>query len=445
MHAPCRIPRTGILLAACLFSLAFKLAGQDVEGLKKEIEELRQQNLLLQQQLQQQRQMIDQLSNKVSGIQQTNEQSQSDLRALKATVQNAPSVPEKPKGFSLGNVTISGEGAVGFFDSQGAGKYSKGAFLVDEARLFVDAPLWEDVYFFGQVDLQTREESDIGPYLGELYLQWENLGKFWNRDEMLNVRLGQFYIPFGEEYQNRFAIDNALIYHSLSDVWGLDPGLELYGSWEPLTYVVAVQNGSINTLNSLDGDKMVSGRLGYDPAPWLHLSVSGLRTGHLSVANDLISGVWFGGGFFSPIGKPATTTVFQANMAEVDAQTKWKGGYLRLAGGYADYDDNNAAAEDHRDIYYYYAEALQNLEPKFYGAVRWSQIVVPGGYPIVGDSPAFPGLSTSDLWRLSLGVGYRFNEHLLLKIEYAFEQGRVSTGGFRDHENLFGAEAAFKF
>jgi long-subunit fatty acid transport protein len=77
--------------------------------------------------------------------------------------------------------------------------------------------------------------------------------------------------------------------------------------------------------------------------------------------------------------------------------------------------------------------------------VRWSQIRVPDGYPIVADSPAFPGLSTTDIWRLSLGLGYRFNEHLLLKVEYAFEQGRLSTGGLRDHEDLFAAELAFKF
>jgi FtsZ-binding cell division protein ZapB len=445
MRASHRIPRAAVFLAMFLCSLVVRVAGQDAQELKKEIDELREQNRLLQQQLQQQRQMIDQLSGKVSGLQQTNEQSQSDLRALKATVENAPSLPEKSKGFGLGNVIISGEGAAGYLDTQNAGKYPKGTFLVDEARLFVDAPLWEDVYFYGQVDLQTREEYDLGVYLGELYIQWENLGKYWNHDESLNARLGQFYTPFGEEYQSRFAIDNALIYHSLSDVWGLDPGLELYGTWKPLSYVVAVQNGGMNTLNSSDGDKMVAGRLGFDPVPWLHFSASGLRTGHLSVANDTISGLWFGGGFFSPIGKPATTTVFQANMAEADAQAKWNGGYLRLAGGYADYDDNNTAAADHRDIYYYYAEALQHLAPKFYGVMRWSQIITPNGYPIAGDTTAYPFLPTSDMWRLSLGLGYRFNEHLLLKIEYAFEQGRLSTGGFRDHENLFGAEAAFKF
>jgi hypothetical protein len=443
MSASHRILRFGLFLAACFLSFDARLTAQDAQDLKKEIEELRAQNRLLQEQLQQQRQMIDQLSGKVSGLQQTNQQNQSDLRALQASVENAPAPLEKPRSLSLGNVVLSGEGGAGFFDTQSAGKYPNAAFLLDEARLFIDAPVWGDVYFYGEVDLQTREEFDLGVYLGELYLQWENLGQYWNHDESLNVRLGQFYIPFGEEYQNRFAIDNALISHSLSDIWGLNAGLELYGSWKPLSYVVAVQDGGISTLNSFDGDKMVSGRLGYDPAPWLHFSVSGLRTGHLSAANDMISALWFGNGFFTPLSPAAT--IFQANMAETDAQAKWKGGYVRLAGGYAGYDDNNPAGDDHRDIYYYYIEALQHLAPKFYGAARWSQIRVPEGYPIVADTTAFPGLSTSDLWRLSLGLGYRCNEHLLLKIEYSFEQRRLTTGGNRDGENIFATEAAFKF
>jgi FtsZ-binding cell division protein ZapB len=444
MRAPSKFLPLGIFLAACFFSLDSRLAAQDTGELKKEIDELREQNRLLQQQLQQQREMIDKLSGKVSGLQQTNEQSQSDLRALKASVENAPALPEKPKGLSLGNVVISGEGAAGFFETQSGGKYPNAAFLLDETRLFVDAPVWGDVYFYGEVDLQTREEYDLGVYLGELYLQWENLGQLWNQDQMLNLRVGQFYTPFGEEYQYRFAIDNPLISHSLSDLWGLNPGLELYGGWKTLSYVVAVQNGGVSTLNDGTADKSVVARIGYDPASWAHVSVSGMRTGQLSVANDSISSEWFGGGFFTPLGTPATT-IFQANMAEVDAQGKWPSGYVRLAGGYAGYDDNHPAGGDHRDIYYYYAEALQHLMPKFYGAVRWSQIRVPEGYPIVGDTSAFPGFSTSDLWRLSLGLGYKFNEHLVLKVEYAFEQGRLTTGGLRDHEDLFAAELAFKF
>ena len=51
MSAARRILQAGIFLAACFFSLNFRLAAQDTENLKKEIEELREQNRLLQEQL----------------------------------------------------------------------------------------------------------------------------------------------------------------------------------------------------------------------------------------------------------------------------------------------------------------------------------------------------------------------------------------------------------
>jgi len=306
--------------------------------------------------------------------------------------------------------------------------------------------IWDDVFFYTEFDLQYREQEDPGVYLQELYLQWENMLKPWNLDDVLNLRAGQFYIPFGEEYQRRFAIDDPLISHSLSDLWGVSPGLELYGGWKHLTYAAAVQNGGYSTLNDGTADKSIAARIGYDPSSWLHVSISGMRTGQLSVSQDVVSATWFGNGFFTSIGSPATT-IFQANLAEFDAVAKWKnwhGGDIRAAGGYADYDDNDPAGHNHRDIYYYYVEGLQHLTPKLYGAMRWSQIRVPNGYSIVGNTPTF-GLSSTDLWRLSLGMGYQFSDHLLFKVEYMFEQGRLSTGGARNHENMVAAEAAFKF
>ncbi|HEX3720967.1 MAG TPA: hypothetical protein VH595_23700 [Verrucomicrobiae bacterium] len=442
-----QIAQRGLLFAVVLFPfLTAPLLAQDANDLKKEIDELRDQNAQLQKQLQQQREMIDQLNQKFSGLQQTNELQEKDVRDLKAAAENTPAPEEKSKGFSLNNVVISGEGAAGFFETGKNGQFPNAAFRVDEARLFVDAMLLNDVFFYGEVDLLTRDEDEEGIYLGELYLQWENVLKHWNLDQLLNVRAGQFYIPFGEEYQRRFAIDNVLISHSLSDLWGLNPGLELYGGWKRLSYVAAVQNGGISTFNDTTADKSIAMRIGYDPLWWLNFSVSGMRTGKLSVSQDVVSATWFGGGFFTSIGSSATT-LFQANLAEFDAQAKWKnwnGGYLRVAGGYAGYDDNDPAGDNHRDIYYYYVEALQHLTRKLYAASRWSQIRIPQGYSIVGDTTTF-GLPTSDLWRLSLGLGYEFSDHLVLKAEYMFEQGRLSTGGTRNHENMVAAEAAFKF
>jgi opacity protein-like surface antigen len=434
-----------ILCVVALFSLPLALRSQNVD-LKKEVDELKAQNLQLQQQVHQQQEMIEELSRKFSGLEKTNELQAKDVSELKSNAENPAAPPEKSKGFSLNNVVISGEGAAGIFETGKNGQYPNAALRVDELRLFVDALIWQDVYFYGEIDLQAREEEDEGVYAGEIYLQWENLAKHWDLDQLLNLRVGQFYIPFGEEYQRRFAIDNPLISHSLSDLWGLNPGLELYGAWKHLNYAAAIQDGGISTLNDATADKSIAARIGYQPVSWLDFSVSGMRTGKLSVSQDVISATWFGGGFFQSIGSPATT-LFQANLAEFDAHVKWKagnGGYVRAAGGYAGYDDNDPDGDNHRDIYYYYIEALQHVARKLYGAARWSQISAPGGYPIVGNTPTF-GLPTSELWRLSLGMGYQFNDNLVLKLEYMFEQGRLSTGGARNHENMISAEAAFKF
>jgi hypothetical protein len=464
MNCGCRLLCCRFLLAAlCSFSIPTVFA-QDAEEMKKELRELREQNRVLQDQLQQQRGMIDQLNQKFSGLEKTNAEHEIDFRSLKADPEATNPPPEKPGGFSVGNVVISGEGAVGFFETGKNGQYPNAAFRVDEARLFFDAPVWDDIYFYGQVDLITAQAHDNFLHLGELYLQFENLGKNWAPDQLLNVRAGQFYIPFGEEYQCRFDFDDPLISHSLSDLWGYNPGLELYGSWRKLSYVLAVQNGGNSTLNDGTADKSIVGRIGYDPLSWLHLSASGMRTGDLSVNNDGVSDIWFGGGFFQSIGS-ANTTLFHVNLAELDATARWKGGYVKAAGGYADYDDNDPTpvvagsvapsgygtvaggtptTDHHRDIYYSYIEALQHLTPKIYAVTRFSQIRAAGGYPIVGDSPTF-GLPTSDLWRLSLGLGYDLNRHVILKTEYMFERGQLSTGGPRNHEGMFATEVAFKF
>jgi hypothetical protein len=442
MNCGCRIPWGGFLLAAlCSFSVPSVFA-QDTVDLKKELQELHEQNRLLQNQLQQQQETIDQLSRKFSDFQKTNEQRESNWLSMQANMEGTNPPPEKSREFSIGNVVITGEGGAGFFDTQKNGQYPNAPFRVDEARLFFDAPVWEDIYFYAQVDLISPQAPDNGLYLGELYLQFEHLAKCWDMDQLLNARVGQFFIPFGEEYQSRFAIDDPLISHSLSDLWGYAPGIELYGSWKRLSYAVAVQDGGISTLNDGMADKSVVGRIGYDPAAWLHFSASAMRTGDLSVQRDGVSALWFGNGLFKSI-DPGSSTLFHVNLAEVDAAAKWKGGQVKLAGGYAGYNDNDPAVDNHRDIYYYYVEALQHLTPKFYGVTRFSQIRAAGGYPIVGDAPA--PLPTSDLWRLSLGLGCQLNEHVVLKMEYMFEQGQLSTGGPRNHENMFATEAAFKF
>jgi hypothetical protein len=163
----------------------------------------------------------------------------------------------------------------------------------------------------------------------------------------------------------------------------------------------------------------------------------------------MLSELWFGGGFFRSLGAPATTTTFQADVFELDAQTFWKTGHLKLAGGYFDYGDNDNTRNNSRDGYYYYVEGVQNLTQKLYAASRFSEIHSAKGMPLVGNGNwsdyFFGGELTREIWRLSLGLGYKLSDNLIAKIEYTIEQGDLIDGEHRGHNNFFGAELGFKF
>jgi hypothetical protein len=263
---------------------------------------------------------------------------------------------------------------------------------------------------------------------------------------MLNLRLGRLDTPFGEEYIYRDAIDNPLISHSLPDFWGVDEGIELYGRLGKFSYVVAVQNGGANQSQDFTGDKSVSGRLSYDPTKWLHLSVSGMRTGDLAI-DDYWSEIYFANGWIVPIGG-TNLTRYWGNIVEGDVIVKLPRGRIHAFGGYIRYDDNDPDANNKRDLYFYSVEAVHDITRKLYLGARFSQIFAPNGYPLVGNGNMgtyLSGRPATELWRLSMGLGYRWSENLVFKAEYSFEQGKEITGQKRNNEDFFGFEAAFKF
>src|SRR5690348_9257170 len=288
-------------------------------NMEEQVRSLREQNTALQQQVQKQGDVLDALTRKVKEL----EAARTEPEA--AASENPPG--STTGGFNLGKVNLSGEGGVAFFNTGSEGFAPHSEFRVDEARLFVEAPIWKEVYFYGEADLATRENTGLNLAVGELYLDFQDVSQWWGKDNQLNVRAGRMDIPFGEEYLTRNVIDDPLISRSLPDLWGMDPGVELYGSVGKFSYVVAVQNGSgANGVQDFDGDKSVAGRIGYDPARWLHFSVSGMRTGDMNAQNDKHSALWFGNGFFRPIGSSATT--FHANLVEGDVSAHWAGGHV---------------------------------------------------------------------------------------------------------------------
>ena len=426
------------LAAAGLLFSGTATTQADDAGLAEQVRLLREQNALLQQQLQKQGSTLDALTQKVEGLEAAN--SGCDIPAS----DNA--TPTKG-GFNFGKVNLGAEGGLAYFDTGADGFAPNSEFRVDEARVFLDAPVWEDVYFYGELNLATRENTDLYTQLGQLYLDFEDVSKLWGHDAQLNVRAGRIEVPFGEEYLTRNAIDNPLILHSVADLWAVDPGVEVYGTLGKFSYVVGVQNGGGNGVQDFTGDKSVAGRISFDPNQHWHFSVSGMTTGNVDVQDEYISAEWFGNGWFRSIGS-TNTTQFYANLVEGDLTGRWSSGYVKAFGGYVHYDDNDPSASNTRDVYYYSAEVVQNLPHKFYAATRLSEVFAHNGIPVVGNGnfdEYFNGPLTTELWRWSVGLGYRFCDRLVLKTEYAFEGGKEAGGGTRAKENFFGTEVAFKF
>jgi len=406
-------------------------------NLEQQVELLREQNAMLLQQLQRQSQSLDALTQKVQDLETAN----AGREAATAGDATRPG-----NGFNFGKVILGGEGGVGFSKTGPEGFAPNSEFTVNEARLFLEAPIWKDVYFYCEVDLATPENHNTQVYLGELYVDFENVSQLWGRDGQLNVRAGRMNVPFGEEYLTRNAIDNPLILNSVSDFWAVDPGIGIYGASGKFSYVVAVQNGGGNGVQDDNDDKSVAGRISFDPDPHWHFSMSGMRTGNVSAQNGGLSAEWFGNGFFQSIGSSSTTT-FSVNAVELDLTARWANGYVKAFSGYAEYGDNDPTRGNGRDIFYYSAELVQHLSKNVYGVIRFSEAIADQGIPIVGNGNSGDYFSalTTDLWRLSLGLGYRFSDRLVIKTEYSFEGGQQVNGESRNQENFFGTEIAFKF
>ena len=430
-----RFPRS-ILYAVSAGLILARGAASTSAGETPEPGELQIQNRRLQQQVSQQQQQIDELRQRLEMLEK-----------------NSPPARPGPNPGPIESdrqIRLSGEAAFAFFRSGTDGQYPNSEFRVDDAKIFVEARVWRNAYVFGGLELTTREANDEYFHVGELYADVEQLATV-GRDAVLNLRAGRFSLPFGEEYQTRNALDNPLISHSVADIWGIDEGVQLYGSLGRLSYNLAVQNGGHKMLHDFNSDKSVVARMSFDVTPQLHVSASAMRTGTLNAVNDIYSEVWLANGFFRALGPTTATTTFAASLTELDAAWHWRTGHVSAAAGWIRFDDNNPAADDSRRLDYFSLESSQQLSGGWYGGARYSEIHSAGGYPLIGQGkPAayfynpFAPLTT-DLRRLSLGLRYQFAPPLALKLEYSWETRRQKSGTEQDDTNLLSTQLALRF
>jgi hypothetical protein len=246
-------------------------------------------------------------------------------------------------------------------------------------------------------------------------------------------------------------MSNPLILHSVQDIWGIDEGVQAYGALGRFQYNLAVQNGGHKTLHDYNRDKSITARLSYDPINSLHLSASFHRTGKLDVVNDGLSEIWFANDFFRALGPTTNTKTFSAKLYELDAIWRWKEGHLQATGGEAWFDDDSPGVDDSRHFTFYSFEAMQQINGKLYGALRYGKLRAPGGYPLaglgnVGNYFYNPfGPRTTDLERFSAGLGYQFDLPLVWKVEYSWEPGHLVGGARREDTDTFATELGLKF
>jgi hypothetical protein len=456
MHFLMRCPRRllwtlgiGMIFGPCV------ARAQAPEAAGPALQVIIEQNRRLQEQVKEQQKTIQELKDRMDEIRKASERHERELQSLQARADAGPPERAVPVESHEHEVRVGGEAGLAFFHTGSDGQFPHGDFRVDDVKLTVEAPVWKNVYFYTALDLFGRESEDGSFELYELYVEFEGLGRAWGMPDALSLRAGRINTPFGEEYLFRSPMTNPLISHSLSDIWGPDEGVEIFGSFGSLQYIVAVLNGGDPQSHDYNSDKAIVARVGWDPRNWLHLSVSAMRTGKLATVSpttqegDGLSAIWFGNGFFRSLGPASRTNTFSVDLYEADAVVRWPGGHVSAALGEANYADSDPLVDNSRRLHYGYLEATQNLTDELYGAARYSAINAPDGYPIAGNGEIgdyfFGPERTLALRRFTLGFGYRFGPPLVLKLEYSWEWGRMTNGESRNHEDFLGAEVGLKF
>lgn len=415
-----------------------------------EVAELAAENRELRQRVETLERQLDELRRQVGAWRGEQEAHAVEVAEIRR-VQESAAIPariESPPRSLAQRIVLSGDLAVTYFDGGSESEHPAGQFTLDDTKLYLDAEIRRGLYAFVEVDVALREgDQQFG--LGEAYLELENVGAGWFGNGLGTVRIGRLDVPFGEEYQVRGPMQNPLITHSLADFWGVDEGIELFGGRGDWTYLVAIQNGSHPAHTDLTSDKAVIARVGYDPHARLHVALSAMRTGDIDPTEETLTELWWGGGFLRSIGNPATTSRFGADLLQLDAAYRWNGGHLKAAGGWVWYDDNDTVADNSRTMTHLMIEAVQDLTRDLFVAGRYSTIDAGEGYPIVGGGDfgkyLFGPFRTRDAWRFGVGLGYRVSPDFLLKFEYTFEGGTLTTGSDRDDMNQIATQAAVRF
>ena len=325
------------------------------------------------------------------------------------------------------NFEIYGFGATGYYDTASGGTRDNGGFEIKESSLFIEAEVWEDIGFY--IELQTNrlgKDDSLFSRTGEVYAHFRNIQIF--DETSVNLKVGRFDIPFGEEYLWQDSIDNPLITNSAIYPYGWDEGVLLYGEVGRVNWIGAISDGTDARSIEENSDKAYNLKVFGNPTEQLYLSASLMLNG-----DNTKSAFEFGGSHFQPVGASHFSSVgasasqeVDSNLFQVDARHDFRigtrEGYLAASAGVAEQDDDQR--EFDRSIRWFSIEPYLQLSPNWYTVLRYSEI---GNYNsregyhfdgkvIAGGNGAF-GYDTRRFQRLGVGLGWTPNPRVRGKIE----------------------------
>ncbi|MGH9887129.1 MAG: hypothetical protein ACREBE_16505, partial [bacterium] len=297
--------------------------------------------------------------------------------------------------------------------------------------------------------------------------------------EWLNMEIGRFQIPFGENYL-RFGKgrpNDPFVALTASPPWFWDEGVKLWGKSANghFGYVASVTDGEGGLNLEHNDSKQVTLKLSWDPSEWLHLSASGLRSGTLgSDDSSAFSAVWLGEAIPAAFGSGTDVPSFDHGeeiargpnklrgvvVVGADAIFSFPDTRLWLAGGKASIDSHGPSMYD-RDLIYWLAELtlqLRMISPALapmYLALRANGLGTydnDEGYLLDFRYGNSLGYNMRALDAYSIALGLPLGDHIVVKAQYAL-QNIALVHGIDDDEilesaddaNFFGMEIGVKF
>lgn len=364
------------------------------------------------------------------------------------------------------------------------GLYQESSTQIYDARVFLDANLGSDarvgdvvVYrdagftFEWNIVRLGYAQNNIGDLYGDLR---GLLGREW-----LNMEIGRFQIPYGENYLRfgRGRPDDPFIALTASPPWFWDEGVKLWGKTPDghFGYVASVTDGEGGLNRERNDSKQVTLKLTWDPSEWLHLSASALRSGTLgSDDSPAFASLWLGEAIPAAFGSDTSVPSFDHGEEIAPGPNKLRGVVvvggdaifhfpdtrLWLAAGNASIDSHGPSVYD-RDLLYWLAELtlqLRMISPALapmYLALRANGLGTydnDEGYLLDFRYEDTLGYNMRALDAYSVALGLPLGERIVLKAQYAL-QNVALVHGIDDEEvlengddaNFFGMEIGVRF